>query len=185
MSSKGIADAGPVRSRRSYLPHDRTFRGFASHPGSFFHEDCEVATGQAASIQRKMGFREIQHTADWAIRVWAGDLPSLFSEAARGMNSLAGAEIGPGKRLRRRIDLIEADAEGLLVAFLSDLVYAQEQENMGFDEFHLQVSSTQLWGLMEGATLQSLTKPIKAVTYHNLKIARTPRGCQVELVFDV
>jgi SHS2 domain-containing protein len=132
-----------------------------------------------------MGFREIQHTADWALKVWAADLPSLFSEAARGMNSLAGAQIGSGQRVRREVDLHEADAEGLLVTFLSELLYFQEQENMGFDEFDLRVSGTQLGGLMEGAKLQSLAKPIKAVTYNNLKITCTARGCQVELVFDV
>jgi SHS2 domain-containing protein len=132
-----------------------------------------------------MGFKEIQHTADWAIQVWAGDLPALFSEAARAMNSLAGAEIGSGQRSARPIDLIESDAEGLLVLFLSELLYFQEQENMGFDEFHVEVSANRLWGMIEGAKLKSLTKPIKAVTYHNLKIDRTPRGCEVELVFDV
>ena len=41
-----------------------------------------------------MGFEEISHTADWSARVWAPDLPSLFTEAARAMNSLSGTVIG-------------------------------------------------------------------------------------------
>ena len=32
-----------------------------------------------------MGFEEIRHTADWALRVWASNLSELLTEAARGM----------------------------------------------------------------------------------------------------
>jgi len=30
------------------------------------------------------GFEEIRHTADWALRVWAPDLSTLFTQAAQG-----------------------------------------------------------------------------------------------------
>ena len=39
------------------------------------------------------GFLELPHTADWAVRVWAADLPALFAAAANGMNSLAGVSL--------------------------------------------------------------------------------------------
>ena len=132
-----------------------------------------------------MGFEEVSHTADWSVRVWAPDLPSLFAEAARAMNSLSGTMMGKGPRLNGAFEAEAPDAESLLVAFLSELVYRQEQENVAFDEFDLRVASQWLKAEMEGTEIASIDKPIKAVTYHNLKIEKTDRGFETTIVFDV
>jgi len=162
-----------------------------------------------------MGFEEKAHTADWALRVWADDLEGLFAEAARGMYALAGAlpalpapacpggqarvaqaqvAFRPGSKaegqaegpkVKRTFETEAPDAESLLVAFLSELVYAVEQEHLIFDEFDIQVEGIKLKVEMSGAPILSLTKAIKAVTYHNLQIQPTARGYEVEIVFDV
>ena len=133
-----------------------------------------------------MGFEEISHTADWAVRVWGQDLPSLFAESARAMNALAGTVIEPRPRLERMFESEGTDLESLLVAFLSELVYCQEQENLAFDTFELKFEGDQrLKAQMEGAPIASTDKAIKAVTYHNLKIEETSRGYEVIIVFDV
>ena len=140
-----------------------------------------------------MGFEEISHTADWSARVWARDLPSLFTEAARAMNALSGTVVGQGPRRRQIFECEAPDVESLLVAFLSELVYYQEQEDLAFDKFALQVEEPALspskGGMlkveMEGAQIASVDKAIKAVTYHNLSIERTARGFEATLVFDV
>ncbi len=132
-----------------------------------------------------MGFEEISHTADWSVRVWAKDLPSLFVESARAMNTLAGTATGGGPRVRRVFESDGADAESLLVAFLSELVYHQEQENLAFDTFDIQLSGGHISVNMEGAAVASVDKAIKAVTYHNLKIEATVRGFEATIVFDV
>ncbi|HSK88252.1 MAG TPA: archease [Anaerolineales bacterium] len=132
-----------------------------------------------------MGFQEIAHTADWSVRVWAQDLPSLFAEAARAMNSLAGTVIAKDPRLPRTFETEAPDAESLLVAFLSELVYYQEQENLAFDDFELKIEAQRLRVDMEGAQIASIDKAIKAVTYHNMNIAETSRGVEVVIVFDV
>ncbi len=132
-----------------------------------------------------MGFEEISHTADWSVRVWAPDLPSLFTEAALAMNSLAGTTSETGPRLKRTYESEAQDAESLLVAFLSELVYYQEQENLAFDTFDLRVAGQWLKVEMEGAPIASVDKAIKAVTYHNLKIEKTAKGLETTIVFDV
>ena len=132
-----------------------------------------------------MGIQEIDHTADCAIRVWAEDLPALVAEAARGMNQAAGARIGRGSRVERTVSVQAADAEGLLVQFLTELIFAQEHDNLGFDEFGIQMSRGKLTARLGGGSLESVSKPIKAVTYHNLSIEQTPRGYETEIVFDV
>ena len=132
-----------------------------------------------------MGFEEISHTADWSVRVWAADLPSLFVEAARAMSSLSGTVMGKGPRLNHAFEAEAPDAESLLVTFLSELVYYQEQENIAFDDFDLKVATQWLKVEMEGTEIASIDKAIKAVTYHNLKIERTDRGLETTIVFDV
>jgi len=132
-----------------------------------------------------MGFEEIAHTADWAMHVWADNLEGLFAEAARGMYALSGANQAEGPKVKRTFETQAQDAESLLVAFLSELVYALEQEGVIFDEFDVQVEGTKLKVEMSGAPILSLTKAIKAVTYHNLQVRPTARGYEVEIVFDV
>jgi SHS2 domain-containing protein len=136
-----------------------------------------------------MPYEELQHTADWCLCVWADDLPSLFVEAAKGMNALSGAQPAPGPATHRTFESAAPDAESLLVAFLSELVYAAEQERLTFTSFHVEMlereTGLELKVEMDGAPLASVNKTIKAVTYHNLHIRQTERGVEVEIVFDV
>jgi SHS2 domain-containing protein len=142
----------------------------------------KVALGE---YNRIMGFKEIPHTADWCVHVWAEDLPSLFAGSASAMNALASTIIGKGLRVKRTFEADGSDVESLLVAFLSELIYYQEQENLAFDMFDLEVDNQKLNVEMEGAQIASADKAIKAVTYHNLKIEKTDRGFETTIVFDV
>ncbi len=101
------------------------------------------------------------------------------------MNTLSGMRLAPGPRGKRVFEREAADEESLLVAFLSELIYLEEQENMGFDAFELKLRTQHMHVEMEGSSILSLEKPIKAVTFHNLNIVRTPHGCEAEIVFDV
>jgi len=133
-----------------------------------------------------MGFEEIPHTADWSVRVWAQDLPSLLAESARAMNALAGTVTDPGPRVERAFASEGPDIESLLVAFLSELVYYQEQDHgLAFDTFDVRMSDQQISVTMEGSQITSVDKAIKAVTYHNLKVEETSRGYEAVIVFDV
>ncbi|MGA2489822.1 MAG: archease [Anaerolineales bacterium] len=132
-----------------------------------------------------MPFEELPHTADWAVHVWAGSLSALFAEAARAVNVLSGARPAPGVRLRRTFEIKALDTEDLLVAFLSELIYYMEQENLVFSTFNISLDGSELRVSMSGALILSLTKAIKAVTYHNLRIHKMESGFEVDIVFDV
>jgi len=132
-----------------------------------------------------MGFDEIPHTADLSIQVWADDLENLLIESARGMYWLAGAEMVDAPHVIKTLVLEGQDDESLLIAFLSELVYFTEQESLGFNLFELSIKNGRLKGEMEGAPLKSISKTIKAVTWHNLEIHKSARGLEVEIVFDV
>ena len=136
-----------------------------------------------------MSYREVEHTADWALEVTAPDEASLLREAARGMYALAGTRLRPAPRLSRRLELSAPDLESLLVLFLEELLYLGESEGAAFDAFSMRVEprgeARHLRADLEGAPLESMKKEIKAVTWHNLRVRRTPAGLQTVLVFDV
>ncbi len=131
------------------------------------------------------GYQELEHTADWELRVWAPDLAALFVEAARGMYALTGVRMGDGPETVRLLELDADDPESLLVAFLSELLFLGEQEALAFDQMALVVNDSSLRGDLRGRPVVSQDKEIKAVTYHNLRIKRGQRGLEVSLVFDV
>lgn len=134
----------------------------------------------------RFGFRENAHTADWELEVWAPDLPALLEQAARGMYSLSGARLQAGSVQSRRLALHAADPEGLLVRFLTELLWLEQEHGLAFDTFSIKVEDQfDLEAELQGYPISSLDKEIKAVTYHNLQVVNTPQGLSVKIVFDV
>ncbi len=131
------------------------------------------------------GFRERPHTADWALDVWASNLPELFEQAARGMYALLDARMDAGPHVVREFELKANDPEGLLVSFLSELLWLGESDGLGFDRFALKLGNGHLRARVEGAPIHDQTKEIKAVTYHALRIKRTGNQFQTTITFDV
>jgi SHS2 domain-containing protein len=131
------------------------------------------------------GFREIAHTADWELGVWAPDLPGLFEQAARGMYSLMGVRLLSAPCLSRTLEMDAIDGESLLVRFLEELLYIHGLDGLAFDAFQIDISEWKLLARLEGAPLESLAKEIKAVTYHRLKIRSGQNQLEVSIVFDV
>jgi len=133
----------------------------------------------------KQGHREVEHTADWGLEVWAPDLPALIEEAARGMFELMGVEVSEESRSHRQLEISADDREQLLVSFLEELLFIAESEDLAFDGFMLNLVETNLLARLEGGFIVSRTKEIKAVTYHYLEISETKRGLETSIIFDV
>jgi SHS2 domain-containing protein len=133
------------------------------------------------------GFQEVEHTADWALRVRGRDLRELLVNAARGMNHLIVSDLDAVPTDVQRCVVLDAfDAESLLVEWLSELAYWAESEMLVFREFDLrEVTSDRLEALVRGGHATGLQKHIKAVTYHDLEIVEREGGLEVTVVFDV
>jgi len=130
------------------------------------------------------GYVEIEHTADWAIRAWGPTLEDLFAQSALGMYMLTGAQ-SSGPATERLLRVEGGDPESLLVGFLGELLYLTEQEGLTFDAFEVCIEAGVLQAVAHGAPIGKMSKIIKAVTFHNLKIRQTGHGYEVEIVFDV
>ena len=131
-------------------------------------------------------FEEIEHTADWALRIQGENLEGLFYNAAVGMLQLAGIEPRAGPTRKRRIELQASDSESLLVAWLEELLFVIEMEEVTFSKFDLTVEdNNHLTAMVQESPIGNIKKHIKAVTYHNLKITQVEDGLEVTVVFDV
>ena len=130
-------------------------------------------------------YEEIDHTADWAFRAFGKDLQELFENAAYALFALEGA-LDAQSTLTREIQVAGLDREALLVNWLSELLFLQETKHETFQKFEItKLSDTELTATVHGAQTQPITKFIKAVTYHDLKIEQTETGWQATVVVDV
>ena len=132
-------------------------------------------------------FREIDHTADLALRVDAPDMAMLFAEAARGMYALMGCVAGAGAPpVRREIALDADDAETLLVDWLGELLYLYDVHAECYERFEVLECGPRLLRMrVHGRSGGSARRAIKAVTYSGLRITETPEGCWTTVTFDV
>ena len=133
------------------------------------------------------GFEIVDHTADWALRIYGSDLASLLLNAALGMSTLLVSDLySVPLEVERDLELDAFDAETLLVDWLSELAYAAEDEGLVFREFRLRnIGPNHLEAHIRGGRAPALEKHIKAVTYNDLVIQKTETGFAVTVVFDV
>ena len=131
-------------------------------------------------------FVEVEHTADWAIRVCGATLPELFVNAAIGMYSLVTDPSSVTLTIERAIEVKGVDAEALIVNWLNELIYHTEMDGDVFGEFRIEsFEPTHLRATVRAGRGLELKKQIKAVTFHNLQIVPTSSGYEVTIVFDV
>jgi SHS2 domain-containing protein len=129
---------------------------------------------------------EIEHTADWAIQVRGRNLEELFVNAALGMAALMADVEAIEPSVERQVELAEFDAETLLVSWLSELLWFNEESDVVFVRFNIkELTSTRLEITAWGGLAPSQWKHIKAVTFHDLEIRHIDDGYTVTVVFDV
>ncbi len=134
-------------------------------------------------------FEILNHTADVGIIAYGSDTKEAFANAAKGMFSLITELDDVEENEHRDIELTSDDQESLLVAWLNELIYLFDVENMLFKRFDItQLSSTHLkarsYGHKVDSSRHQLKMGIKAATYHMLKIDKS-NGSKVQVLFDI
>jgi SHS2 domain-containing protein len=135
------------------------------------------------------GFAFLEHTADIGIRAWGTSLPDAFERAGVGLATLMGATAAPpGRTIPIHVE--GADAGGLLVAFLDELVYRCETTE-GEGLASLRVTRLDAASLDAVAEFAPTSGPgeglvVKAATYHQLDVSERPDGtAEVRVYLDV
>ena len=135
------------------------------------------------------GFEIIEHTADVGIRACGCDIKEVFANAARGMFSLITELDDVVEAEYRDVELTAPDEENLLVAWLNELIYLFDTENIVFKRFDVTVlPNVRLRARSYGEKVDSLRHRlktgVKAATYHMLRVEKG-NGCQVQVILDI
>ncbi len=131
-------------------------------------------------------FEELDHTADWKIRVWGKDYADLFRNAALAMYALMGTTRQTGPSVERRIVVEAMDYPSLLVAWLNELLFYTEVYGEIFTDIEVHhIQPERVEATVRGFVGETEFSKIKAVTYHELEIRETSDGVEATVVFDV
>ncbi len=126
-------------------------------------------------------FEIIEHTADVGIEARGETVAQAFAQVAMGMSSLM-VDLDKVEGLEtREVEARAADLEALLVAWLNELIYLFDVEEMVFSEFHiLEMDDVHLKARCQGEALDPEKHQFgigpKAATYHMLEVRREEPG---------
>ena len=136
---------------------------------------------------QNIGFAEIEHTADNALRIYGDSMAELLRNAAHGMNRLMiNDDSMISTDVQKHVEVETVDAESMLVEWLAELAYWAETHMLVFKRFEIETMTPALVrATLFGGKVSKLQKHINAVTYHNLKIIETDKGLEATVVFDV
>jgi len=134
-------------------------------------------------------FEVIDHTADIGIAAYGADLKEAFANAAYALFSLMVDFKDVGDALCHEVEVTAGDQEDLLVAWLNELIYLFEVENVLFKRFEIgEFNETRLRASCYGEKIDperhEIKMAIKAATYHMLKVDEGD-GFRIQVLFDV
>lgn len=135
-------------------------------------------------------FESIEHTADIGIAVRAATLRDLFATAAEGMFSFLIDPMQVENRAWRERRVEADDREGLLVAWLNDLLVLLAAEEFVPKIFVVdEVTERGLHATVHGEPVDPAKHhfklDVKAATYHMLSVHQADGGWSARIIFDV
>ncbi len=131
----------------------------------------------------------VDHTADVAIVARGADVGEAFASAGRALLSLVTDPDSVAEVEERRIELSADDLGDLLVAWLNELIYLFDAENLLLSGFDVRpVGDTSLVATVRGERVDKarhrIKLGVKAATHHMLEIDRD-NGVRLQVLFDI
>jgi SHS2 domain-containing protein len=136
------------------------------------------------------GWKQIPHTADWAIRIWGETPQDVFEQGGKAlfelMLDMSRAQTEFGTQLR----IESSDPANLLRDFMAELLYLFSADNFVFNYFEFgELTETTCEVLAGGEKFDPEKHPleteIKAVTFHQLTFEQTDSGYEARVIFDL
>jgi len=145
------------------------------------------------SIQMKP-YKEIEHTADTALKIQGATVEQLFMNAVKGFYHLTAVPELNQSGKQKEIVLKESSIEELIISFLNELNYyltVHFSVFSGFEYFKL-VKEKKIWKLYAKGILTALEpkmisnlQEIKAVTYHQIQVEQKNGIYSMQIIFDI
>lgn len=137
------------------------------------------------------GYRQVDHSADLAIELWAPSEEALLAEGARAVVDMLtdGAAVAGDaeRRAERRIDLDTIDREDRLVQWLNEVIVAAISEGFLIGTVDIALRDHGLSATVRGEADagDKITTELKSATYHDLHVLSGPDGWRARVVIDV
>ena len=134
-------------------------------------------------------FEIINHTADVGIVAYGADIKEAFANAAYALFSLMTDIESVGDDVRHDVAVAADNREELLVAWLNELIYLFEVNDILFSQFDIaELGETRLKATCYGEHVDPqrhrMKAGVKAATYHMLQVEEGD-GCRVQVLFDI
>jgi SHS2 domain-containing protein len=132
-----------------------------------------------------------EHTADIGVHVFGATLPELFANAAAALYDTLGQFALASPPAVRFLQLTAGSVEDLLHDWLAELLYDLETRHVGYERWEFtRLDANHLTATAQGRTVDfarsQVNEEIKAVTYHQLRVAQQPDGSwRATVIFDV
>ncbi len=122
----------------------------------------------------KAAYELIEHTADVAVKGYGRDLNEMFANAALGMFNVMTDTSAVKSVGEYRVEVKSTDREGLLVDWLTELLYLFDTQDVLLRGFDVSIDGNKLTATVRGESLDRERHPlksdVKAATYHMLEI---------------
>jgi SHS2 domain-containing protein len=142
-------------------------------------------------MAERPAYTEIEHTADVGLELEAPDLKAAFELAAASMFDLMCDLDGVGDGVSRTIRATsrEGDLQGLMVRWLTELLFVFASERLLLSNFDVRrledgVIEADVAGEPYDPTRHALKSELKAVTYHALAVEQVDDAWFVRVIFD-
>ena len=127
-------------------------------------------------------YRFVDHTAELEVELEAGTAEGVLLEALRAFAELTGP--GDGEAVERAVDVSAGDLPALLAAWLDELLYLADAEELVPENAEIAVSGTRVTGVVRGR--RGEPRPlVKAVTLHRLRFRPENGSWRGRVVLDV
>ncbi|MFZ0960128.1 MAG: archease [Terriglobia bacterium] len=135
-------------------------------------------------------FRILEHTADVGFEAFGSTREEAFTNAARALIYLIVELDTIDPREEVAVQVQGADPESVLVNWLSELLYLHDAEGWLFRDFEIQnLRDNSLTAMARGEKFQPSRHQaklmVKAITYHQLALEKTPGGWRAQVYVDI
>ncbi len=135
-------------------------------------------------------FEILEHPADIGFHAWGRTREELFENAALALCSLACDAATIIERESRELEATGSDNEGLLYAWLAELLALAEAERLVFRRAEVRsLGANKVRGVAFGEPLDrprhNTGTHIKAVTFHQLQVEETADGWRAQVFLDL
>jgi protein archease len=135
----------------------------------------------------------VEHTADVGIEVRAASLDALFVDAAGGFCDVVTEAARIGAEEEHTFEVEAGGLDLLLVTWLEELLFRFETTGVLYPHGEASVEGKgDSWSLrarMSGERFDAARHPlkvqVKAVTYHELEVARDEHEWRARVIFDI